>query len=68
MQLSDFKQLLDKEKIRAEFRGGKLVVGDDGGIVLQQSKKRKGQITMDGVPSALFFHVREMLYEQYCIV
>ncbi|XP_030854971.1 cleavage and polyadenylation specificity factor subunit 2 [Strongylocentrotus purpuratus] len=60
----DFKQVLAKNGIRAEFTGGVLVCNNTVAI----KRNEKGHLTLEGAVCDDYYTVRELLYEQYAIV
>nr|XP_054758654.1 cleavage and polyadenylation specificity factor subunit 2-like [Lytechinus pictus] len=60
----DFKQVLAKNGIRAEFTGGVLVCNNTVAI----KRNEKGHLTLEGALCEDYYTVRELLYEQYAIV
>lgn len=62
--LSDFKQVLMRNGISAEFNGGVLYCND----VVALRKNESGHIDFEGRLTEDYFKVRELLYEQYAII
>uniref|UniRef100_A0A2L2YDG7 Cleavage and polyadenylation specificity factor subunit 2 n=1 Tax=Parasteatoda tepidariorum TaxID=114398 RepID=A0A2L2YDG7_PARTP len=62
--LSDFKQVLMRNGINAEFAGGVLYCND----VVALKRNESGHIDFEGVLTEDYFRVRELLYEQYAII
>jgi len=63
-RLSDFKQILTKSGIQAEFAGGVLVCNN----VVAVKRNEAGRIILEGAVCDDYYKVREMLYEQYAVV
>uniref|UniRef100_A0A803JRS7 Cleavage and polyadenylation specificity factor subunit 2 n=1 Tax=Xenopus tropicalis TaxID=8364 RepID=A0A803JRS7_XENTR len=63
-RLSDFKQVLLREGIQAEFVGGVLVCNN----MVAVRRTETGRIGLEGCLCEDFFKIRELLYEQYAIV
>ncbi|XP_035223144.1 cleavage and polyadenylation specificity factor subunit 2-like, partial [Stegodyphus dumicola] len=64
VKLSDFKQVLMRHGINAEFSGGVLYCND----VVALRKNESGHIHFEGCLTEDYFKVRELLYEQYAII
>lgn len=64
LRLSDFKQILLKEGIQAEFIGGVLVC--NGSVAIRRNQQ--GQVDMEGCLSEDYYRIRELLYDQYAIL
>jgi len=62
-RLSDFKQVLNKAGIQAEFIGGSLVFNNRVNI-----RKVDGKITVEGALCDEYYTIRDLLYDQYAIV
>ncbi|XP_028396324.1 LOW QUALITY PROTEIN: cleavage and polyadenylation specificity factor subunit 2-like [Dendronephthya gigantea] len=63
-RLSDFKQILQKNGIQAEFAGGVLVCCNG---VLAITRNEAGRIGLDGAVCDDYYKIRELLYEQFAI-
>ncbi|XP_030069856.1 cleavage and polyadenylation specificity factor subunit 2 [Microcaecilia unicolor] len=63
-RLSDFKQVLLREGIQAEFVGGVLVCNN----VVAVRRTETGRIGLEGCLSDEFYRIRDLLYQQYAIV
>lgn len=63
-RLSDFKQILQKNGLQAEFAGGVLVCCN--GIVAI-TRNEAGRIGVDGAVCDEYYRIRELLYEQFAI-
>ncbi|XP_065184481.1 cleavage and polyadenylation specificity factor subunit 2-like [Sycon ciliatum] len=63
-RLSDFKQVLSKAGIQAEFSGGVLIINDRVAV----RKNESGRIGLEGILCEEYYKVRQLLYEQYAIV
>ncbi|KAG8547375.1 hypothetical protein GDO81_028494 [Engystomops pustulosus] len=63
-RLSDFKQVLLREGIQAEFVGGVLVCNN----VVAVRRTETGRIGLEGCICEDFYKIRELLYSQYAIV
>ncbi|CAK8692471.1 unnamed protein product [Clavelina lepadiformis] len=64
LRLSDFKQVLIREGIQAEFIGGVLVCNNSVAI----RRNKQGYIDMEGCLTEDYYTIRELLYQQYAIV
>nr|CAB3233517.1 cleavage and polyadenylation specificity factor subunit 2 [Phallusia mammillata] len=64
LRLSDFKQVLVKEGIQAEFIGGVLVCNNSVAI----KRNQQGLIDMEGCLTEDYYVIRDLLYQQYAIV
>lgn len=64
VKLSDFKQVLMRHGINAEFQGGVLYCND----VVALRKDGSGHIHFEGCLTEDYFRVRKLLYEQYAII
>ncbi|XP_077966270.1 cleavage and polyadenylation specificity factor subunit 2-like isoform X2 [Styela clava] len=64
VRLSDFKQILIKEGISAEFIGGVLVCNNSVAI----RRNQQGLVDMEGCLSDDYYRIRELLYAQYAIL
>lgn len=64
LRLSDFKQILMKEGIQAEFIGGVLVCNNSVAI----RRNQQGLVDMEGCLSEDYYRIRELLYSQYAIL
>uniref|UniRef100_A0A8C6WE62 Cleavage and polyadenylation specificity factor subunit 2 n=1 Tax=Neogobius melanostomus TaxID=47308 RepID=A0A8C6WE62_9GOBI len=63
-RLSDFKQVLLKEGIQAEFVGGVLVCNN----LVAVRRTEAGRIGLEGCLCDDYFKIRELLYQQYAVV
>ncbi|XP_068942155.1 cleavage and polyadenylation specificity factor subunit 2 isoform X3 [Petaurus breviceps papuanus] len=63
-RLSDFKQVLLREGIQAEFVGGVLVCNN----LVAVRRTETGRIGLEGCLCQDFYRIRDLLYEQYAIV
>uniref|UniRef100_UPI00358E8751 cleavage and polyadenylation specificity factor subunit 2 n=1 Tax=Myxine glutinosa TaxID=7769 RepID=UPI00358E8751 len=63
-RLSDFKQVLLREGIQAEFIGGVLVCNS----VLAVRRTEAGKIGLEGCVCEDYYKVRDLLYRQYAII
>ncbi|XP_072283809.1 cleavage and polyadenylation specificity factor subunit 2 [Pyxicephalus adspersus] len=63
-RLSDFKQVLLREGIQAEFVGGVLVCNN----LVAVRRTETGRIGLEGCICEDFYKIRELLYSQYAIV
>ncbi|XP_046847920.1 cleavage and polyadenylation specificity factor subunit 2-like [Xenia sp. Carnegie-2017] len=63
-RLSDFKQILQKNGIQAEFNGGVLVCC---GGVIAITRNEAGRIGLDGAICDEYYVIRQMLYDQFAI-
>uniref|UniRef100_L7MA23 Cleavage and polyadenylation specificity factor subunit 2 n=1 Tax=Rhipicephalus pulchellus TaxID=72859 RepID=L7MA23_RHIPC len=64
LKLSDFKQVLLRNGVQAEFSGGVLYCN---GIVAVR-RNEAGRINIEGCLCEDYFKVREILYQQYAII
>ncbi|KAI2797545.1 cleavage and polyadenylation specificity factor subunit 2 [Blomia tropicalis] len=64
LKLSDFKQILMKNGIQAEFSGGVLLC--NGHVEVKRTET--GHIHLEGTVSDDYFKVRNLLYDQYAIL
>lgn len=64
LKLSDFKQVLTRNNLPAEFSGGILFVGNHVAV----RRTEAGRIHIEGCLSPYFFQVRQLLYQQYAII
>lgn len=64
LKLSDFKQVLVKNGIQAEFHSGVLYVNNKVCV----RKNEAGRINLEGTICEDYFKVRQLLYEQYAII
>ncbi|KAF7489647.1 Cleavage and polyadenylation specificity factor subunit 2 [Sarcoptes scabiei] len=64
LKLSDFKQILMKHGIQAEFSGGVLLCKGQ----VEVKRTESGRIQLEGTVSDDYFKVRKLLYEQYAIL
>ncbi|GIY28510.1 cleavage and polyadenylation specificity factor subunit 2 [Caerostris extrusa] len=62
--LSDFKQVLMRSGVSAEFSGGVLYCND----VVALRKNESGHIEFEGCLTDDYFKVRDLLYDQYAII
>ncbi|XP_073788465.1 cleavage and polyadenylation specificity factor subunit 2 isoform X2 [Danio rerio] len=63
-RLSDFKQVLLREGIQAEFVGGVLVCNN----LVAVRRTEAGRICLEGCHCDDYYRIRELLYEQYAVV
>lgn len=63
-RLSDFKQVLLREGIQAEFVGGVLVCNN----LVAVRRTEAGRIGLEGSICEDYYRIRQLLYEQYAIV
>ncbi|MEE6494364.1 hypothetical protein FKM82_017112 [Ascaphus truei] len=63
-RLSDFKQVLLREGIQAEFVGGVLICNN----MVAVRRTETGRIGLEGCLCEDFYKIRDLLYEQYAIV
>lgn len=63
-KLSQFKQVLLKNRIQAEFSGGVLYCNNKVAVKRSES----GRITLEGTICEDYFSIRELLYQQYAIL
>jgi len=63
-RLSDFKQVLTRNGIQAEFAGGALICN----YVVAVKRTETGKITLEGGLCPEYYQIRELLYGQYAIV
>ncbi|KAK7907649.1 hypothetical protein WMY93_016261 [Mugilogobius chulae] len=63
-RLSDFKQVLLKEGIQAEFVGGVLVCNN----LVAVRRTEAGRIGLEGCLCDDYYKIRELLYQQYAVV
>jgi cleavage and polyadenylation specificity factor subunit 2 len=64
LKLSDFKQVLMKNGIQAEFSGGVLYCNNQ----VEVRRNSAGRIHLEGSLSQDYYKVRKLLYEQYAII
>lgn len=64
LKLSDFKQVLMKSGIQAEFSGGVLYCNNQVAV----RRNEVGRIHLEGTISEDYYRVRELLYQQYAII
>ncbi|CAG2100502.1 unnamed protein product [Medioppia subpectinata] len=64
LKLSDFKQILMKSGIQAEFSGGVLYCNNQ----VEVRRSEFGRIHLEGTLSDDYYKVRKILYEQYAII
>ena len=64
LKLSDFKQVLVKHGIQAEFHSGVLYVCDKVCV----RRNEAGRINLEGTICEDYFKVRKLLYDQYAII
>lgn len=64
LKLSDFKQVLVKHGIQAEFHGGVLYINDKVCV----RRNEAGRINLEGTICEDYFKVRKLLYDQYAII
>lgn len=65
LKLSDFKQVLLRAGIHAEFSGG-ILYCNAGSIAVRRNEA--GRINLEGCVCDEYYRVRELLYQQYAIV
>uniref|UniRef100_A0AAY4DKG2 Cleavage and polyadenylation specificity factor subunit 2 n=1 Tax=Denticeps clupeoides TaxID=299321 RepID=A0AAY4DKG2_9TELE len=63
-RLSDFKQVLLREGIQAEFVGGVLVCNN----LVAVRRTEAGRIGLEGCQCDDYYKIRELLYQQYAVV
>uniref|UniRef100_A0A8C3ADG4 Cleavage and polyadenylation specificity factor subunit 2 n=1 Tax=Cyclopterus lumpus TaxID=8103 RepID=A0A8C3ADG4_CYCLU len=63
-RLSDFKQILLREGIQAEFVGGVLVCNN----MVAVRRTEAGRIGLEGCLCDDYYKIRELLYQQYAVV
>ena len=63
-RLPDFKQVLTRNNIKAEFSGGVLICNS----LVAVRRSEAGKISLEGALCEDYFTVRKLLYEQYAIV
>uniref|UniRef100_A0A674F1M4 Cleavage and polyadenylation specificity factor subunit 2 n=1 Tax=Salmo trutta TaxID=8032 RepID=A0A674F1M4_SALTR len=63
-RLSDFKQVLLREGIQAEFVGGVLVCNN----IVAVRRTEAGRIGLEGCLCDDYYKIRELLYQQYAVV
>uniref|UniRef100_H2S8R2 Cleavage and polyadenylation specificity factor subunit 2 n=1 Tax=Takifugu rubripes TaxID=31033 RepID=H2S8R2_TAKRU len=63
-RLSDFKQVLLREGIQAEFVGGVLVCNN----MVAVRRTEAGRIGLEGCLCEDYYKIRELLYQQYAVV
>lgn len=64
LKLSDFKQVLMKNGIQAEFSGGVLYCNNQ----VEVRRSEAGRIHLEGTLSEDYYKVRRLLYDQYAII
>ncbi|RWS18002.1 cleavage and polyadenylation specificity factor subunit 2-like protein [Dinothrombium tinctorium] len=64
LKLSDFKQVLMKNGVQAEFSGGVLYCNNQVAV----RRNETGRIHLEGTLCEDYFKVRELLYQQYAVV
>ena len=64
LKLSDFKQVLMKNGINAEFSGGVLYCNNQ----VEVRRSEAGRIHLEGTLSDDYYKVRQLLYSQYAII
>ncbi|KAH9516014.1 cleavage and polyadenylation specificity factor subunit 2 [Dermatophagoides farinae] len=64
LKLSDFKQILMKHDIQAEFSGGVLLCNGQ----VEVKRTESGRIHLEGTVSNEYFKIRQLLYDQYAIL
>ena len=64
LKLSDFKQILMKHDIQAEFSGGVLLCNGQ----VEVKRTESGRIHLEGTVSDEYFKIRKLLYDQYAIL
>lgn len=65
LRLSDFKQVLSKSGIMAEFNAGILWCAN-GTVALR--KQEAGNIAVEGALTEDYFFIRDLLYAQYALL
>ncbi|XP_018497303.1 cleavage and polyadenylation specificity factor subunit 2 [Galendromus occidentalis] len=65
LKLSDFKQVLVKSGISAEFSGGVLYCNNCSVAV---KRNETGRLSVEGALTDDYFRIRELLYDQYAIL
>uniref|UniRef100_A0A4W4F547 Cleavage and polyadenylation specificity factor subunit 2 n=1 Tax=Electrophorus electricus TaxID=8005 RepID=A0A4W4F547_ELEEL len=63
-RLSDFKQVLLREGIQAEFVGGVLVCNN----LVAVRRTEAGRIGLEGCQCEDYYRIRDLLYQQYAVV
>lgn len=63
-RLSDFKQVLNKAGIQAEFAGGVLICNNNVAV----RRNETGRVGLEGAVCDDYYKIRELLYEQYAVV
>lgn len=63
-RLSDFKQVLNKAGIQAEFAGGVLICNN----VVAVRRNETGRVGLEGAVCDDYYKIRELLYQQYAVV
>ncbi|EDO46395.1 predicted protein [Nematostella vectensis] len=63
-RLSDFKQVLNKAGIQAEFAGGVLICNN----VVCVRRNETGRVGLEGTVCEDYYTIRDLLYSQYAIV
>ncbi|XP_063079658.1 cleavage and polyadenylation specificity factor subunit 2 [Engraulis encrasicolus] len=63
-RLSDFKQVLLREGVQAEFVGGVLVCNN----LVAVRRTEAGRICLEGLQCDDYYKIRELLYQQYAVV
>lgn len=64
LKLSDFKQVLVKNGIQAEFHSGVLYINNKVCV----RRNEAGRINLEGTICEDYFKVRKLLYEQYAVI
>lgn len=64
LKLSDFKQVLMKNGVQAEFAGGVLYCNNTVAV----RRNEAGRIDLEGCFSEDYYKVRDILYQQYAII
>ena len=64
LKLSDFKQILMKAGVQAEFQGGVLLCNG----TVEVKRTEAGHIHLEGTVCDDYFKVRKLLYDQYAIL
>lgn len=65
LKLSDFKQVLVKNGISAEFSGGVLYCNN---CSIAVKRNETGRLSVEGSLTEDYFRIRDLLYEQYAIL
>jgi cleavage and polyadenylation specificity factor subunit 2 len=68
VRLADFKQVLAQSGYRSEFIGGVLVTAEGTIALKKEEVEGLPRIKIEGVISADYFKIRQLLYSQYTIL